>query len=114
MAETHMLRVSAGVVAAVLAVLLPVITSTEPVQAAFPGANGKIFYEHNNRIWSMNPNGTGQTELVGTNDYNYELQPAVSPDGFKIAYEYAHDIWVMNSDGTSPRPLTDQWNTGAD
>jgi hypothetical protein len=81
MAKTNILRVSAGVVAAVLAVLLLVITSTEPVEAAFPGTNGKIFYEHNGRIWSMNPDGTGQTELVGTNDKNYELQPAVSSDG---------------------------------
>src|SRR5215208_2971133 len=117
MAKTSTLRLAAVVAAAVLGTLLLLhIVDTKPAQAAFPGPNGSIAFDRtgNGSIWTMKPDGTGQTELVGNNDGNWELRPAVSPDGKKIAYEYGHDIWVMNSDGSNPRQLTDQSNTSSD
>src|SRR5688572_17563925 len=74
------------------------------VQAAFPGQNGKIAYERDGDIWSMNPDGTAQTNLTNTPDA--EFQPAWSPDGTKIAFARAEDIWVMQADGTGAVNLT--------
>ena len=79
-----------------------------PAEAAFPGANGKVFFESSrtgsSQIFSMNPNGTVQTNITRDRSLNEE-DPAVSPSGLKIAYEYAREVWVMNSDGTGKRKV---------
>jgi Tol biopolymer transport system component len=108
MTKTNTLSLSAVVAAMILAaLLLLMIVDIRPVEAAFMGTNGRIFYEHNGSVWSINPDGTAPTELVGNDDNNYELDPAISPDGTKVAYIYDETIWVMHSDGTNPRQLTD-------
>jgi Tol biopolymer transport system component len=84
----------------------------QPARAAFRGANGKIAFvsnrDGNDEIYSVNPDGKGQTRLT-YNTYEDE-NPAWSPDGSKIAFERFIDsqwqIYVMNADGTEQRPLT--------
>ena len=47
------------------------------------GTNGKIAFERAGNIWTMNANGTGQTQITtGGNTY----APSWRPDGKKIAY----------------------------
>jgi Tol biopolymer transport system component len=57
----------------------------------------------NNEIYTMNPDGTGQTRL--TNTTTDERFPAWSPDGSKIAFQsFAQNgngqVYVMNADGS--------------
>jgi Tol biopolymer transport system component len=88
----------------------------DAAQAAFPVAtNGSITYQRFGdgavgfEIWSMNPDGTGQRNLV--NSPEYEVNPSYSPDGRKIVFARAiesenTDIWVMNADGSGQVRLT--------
>jgi Tol biopolymer transport system component len=84
-------------------------------EAAFRGDNGKIFFESDrtgsSQIFSMIPNGTGQTNITKNRSLN-EADPAVSPNGKKVAYEYNREVWVMNADGTDKRKVVG--NTGGD
>jgi uncharacterized repeat protein (TIGR01451 family) len=78
---------------------------------AFPGANGKILYTDStsggsHRVFSMNPDGTGQAQIgtiVGDN-------PSWSADGRKIAFEGFFSgqagIFVVNADGSAPTRVT--------
>jgi hypothetical protein len=66
-------------------------------------------FEDYGRIWSIHPDGTQQTELVGPDALHQT--PAWSPDGQKIAFSSyrgsnSPQIWVMNSDGTSQTQVT--------
>jgi dipeptidyl aminopeptidase/acylaminoacyl peptidase len=93
------------------------LASTKPAEAAFPGSNGKIYFYHNasSSVWSMNPDGTGKTELLGTDSVDSETNPAVSPDGARIAYVYANnDIHVMNADGGGVKRITTDGNDNQD
>jgi hypothetical protein len=83
-------------------------------QAAFPGANGKIAFERVARVWTMQPDGTGQTQLTNVQD----IGPEWSPDGQKIVYLLdrspcqggdpvrCEDIITMNADGSGATNLT--------
>jgi hypothetical protein len=65
-----------------------------------------------NDIFSVNVDGTGQTQLTNTAD-EYEFAPNYSPDGSKVIYSKADssfeivDLWTMNADGSSEAQLTD-------
>jgi Tol biopolymer transport system component len=97
------------------AIMLVCIAAAEPAGAAFRGANGKIFFEStrtgSSQIFSMNPNGSGVTNVTSNRSLNEE-NPAVLPSGLKVAYEYAREVWVMNVDGTGKRRVVG--NTGGD
>ena len=75
---------------------------------------GRILYaradttERIGRIWVMNPDKTGQTQLTfGNGDDDY---PAWSPDYQKIAFmskrRGAWEIFIMNADGSGQTPIT--------
>jgi hypothetical protein len=104
-------------VAAILATTLLLGTGitllwTQPVWAAFPGANGKIAFESWDGDWEifvMNADGSGVTQL--TYNQAHEHMPAWSPDGSSIAFEGDRggnaEILVMNADGSRQIQLTD-------
>jgi len=81
---------SARVCAAVLAAGMLALAGTEPAEAAFPGANGKILFvstrDGNGELYTMNPNGSLQQRIT--------ISPAedtfatFSPDGTKLLVTY--------------------------
>lgn len=101
--------------AAILALCLLVLVAVQPAEAAFPGANGKVFFEStrtgSSQIFSMNPNGSEQTNITRDRTLN-QANPAVSPNGRLIAYQYAREVWVMKVDGTNKRRVVA--NAGTD
>ena len=111
-----------GAAVAALVTLGAGIAAITPAQAAWSGANGRIAFTTNRdgnlEIYSMAPDGSGQTNLTG--DPAADQDPAWSPDGSRIAFASTRDgnhldIWVMNADGTSPvnlTPLPDSTESG--
>ena len=67
-------------------------------------ATGKIAYERDSKIWTMNADGSGQAEFSGITSPT-AAAPAWSPDGTKLAFSNG-DIWVINADGTNERRVT--------
>ncbi|MGH8571153.1 MAG: TolB family protein, partial [Gammaproteobacteria bacterium] len=95
-----------------------------PAQAAFPGANGKVFCEGLNdreantgdlELFSINPDGSAYTLVtnngprvdpsVGTG-FLGDQNPAVSPDGKRVAWSTSRHggshIYIKSADGTGP------------
>lgn len=96
-----------GVVAAVLGIAALAISMSDPGDAAFPGANGKIVYTYGNPyggggVWTANADGSSPTPLTSANsDYG----PTYSPNGAQIAFGRENGIAVMNSDGSGQTQL---------
>ncbi|MFE3170661.1 hypothetical protein ACFXPA_05715 [Amycolatopsis sp. NPDC059090] len=78
-----------------------------PAQAAFPGDNGKIFFEQSGAILSMSPDGTGVAAVTSGQD---STLPRVSADGTKVAFERRVgpdvQVFTMNPDGTEVTQIT--------
>jgi WD40-like Beta Propeller Repeat len=95
-------------------VLLIVALTAPPAQATVPGANGRIAFSSLRGfmdIYSMNADGSGQTNLTHNGDTKFFRDPAWSPDGTRIAFDRGHDggdfeIVVMNADGSGQNNLT--------
>src|SRR5258707_4412565 len=93
-----------GGVAALAAAIcfgLLAVAMSQPGDAAFPGANGKVAYSYGDAytgsIWSANADGGLPTMLTnGTQDY----APSYSADGGRIAFERENGVAVMNANGT--------------
>jgi Tol biopolymer transport system component len=77
--------------------------------AAFSGQNGKIFYEQNGDIWSVNPDGTGAVDLT-PGYYVSEQRPFPSADGHHVVFQTFRNrgwnIFSMNADGSNPVAVT--------
>jgi len=103
-----------GLVIATSATIVVLVVATKPVGAAFPGSNGKIAFHSassivggdpsttDTEIFTMNPNGTGLTQLTANavQDFN----PAWSPDGTEIVFEHRNpddEIYKMAADGSN-------------
>ena len=88
--RTNLLKATLLIVTGVLAACLVALVGTaEPVKAAFPGENGKIFFysdrDGNEEIYSMNADGSGQTNI--TNDAAYDANPDWGP--LATRYDFA-------------------------
>lgn len=78
------------------------------------GGPGKIAFSNNGDIYTMHPDGSGQTNLTGEEfgDEFYEVDPAFSPDGKRIAFAsdrgdgFDFDIYIMDPDGSAVKRLT--------
>jgi Tol biopolymer transport system component len=66
---------------------------------------GKIAYVRDNKIWTMNDNGTNQAEFTGITQPT-PFNPAWSPDGSKLAFVSNGEIWKINADGTNEQRVT--------
>jgi Tol biopolymer transport system component len=93
---------------AVAATLLP----AAPTHASFPGQNGKIAFASNRdgnwEIYSMNPDGSDQTNL--TNNPATDWEPTWSRDDTKIAFVSSRGggnsrLFVMDADGSNVRQI---------
>ena len=82
---------------------------------------GKLVFTRGNRIWVINPDGTGLSQLTGVAGRDpgtaFDDQAAKSPDGQKVvsrrATASAAALWVVDADGRNPVQLTSAWPTSA-
>ena len=97
---------------------------------AFPGQNGKlVFYKRSEppgnswALWTINPDGSGQTQLTHLGAGRFAWRPQWSPDGTKILFEgdavnsgcsgraaSEPEIYVVNADGSAMQRLTNLGN----
>jgi Tol biopolymer transport system component len=96
-------------------VIASLVAAVRPAQATYPGSNGKIAFHSNEAgnqdIWTMNPDGTGKTNLTA-NSAAADVTADWSPDGQKIAFVSRRDggnreIYVMEASGSNQTRLTD-------
>ena len=89
------------------AVALALVALPASAQAAYPGSNGKLAFVRDNQIWTINANGTGETQL--TSGTASSTEPDWSPDGARILYARRTscgtncsigEVRVMNADGS--------------
>jgi hypothetical protein len=97
------------------------LLATPPAQGAFPGQNGKIYFQacdvpcSGYDVYAVNPDGSGLenvtdvvTDPPGPPDSAWD--PSVSADGKVMAFgvdsQASAEIWVMNTDGTGAHQLT--------
>jgi hypothetical protein len=69
-----------------------------PAHAAFPGQNGKIAFTNGDNpsgVWTMNPDGTGQTFLRSGGE------PAWSAGGTELLFTRGYDVLRMPASGSS-------------
>jgi Tol biopolymer transport system component len=102
-----------GLVVAILAAVVLALPSFS--LASFAGQNGKVFYEKEGDVWSVNPDGTGAVDLTpGT--LGAEQRPTPSPDGERVVFQtFSNEGWYvgrgwnifsMNADGSNQVNLT--------
>ncbi|MFF5247529.1 TolB family protein [Streptosporangium sp. NPDC000095] len=92
----------------VLASCVTGLLTASPAHAAYPGANGKIYFLYNEDIYGVDADGTNPVQLTNTPAAEREL--SVSADGLKIVFlrcsSTSADVYSMNADGTGVTQLT--------
>jgi WD40-like Beta Propeller Repeat len=88
--------------------LLCLLMLGPPAHAAFPGANGKIAFQRNGNIWTIDSNGSNPTELTNASGTNQDA--GWSSDGSRIAFSTNRDgnyeIYVMTGEGLGESRVT--------
>jgi Tol biopolymer transport system component len=92
-----------GVLAS-MALLLNLLAA-DAAYAAFSGANGRIAFVDNGKIWTVNPDGSAPQQLTSPASPLTDRNPSWSPDGTRIAFDRGQpsstrDLYVVNADGT--------------
>jgi dipeptidyl aminopeptidase/acylaminoacyl peptidase len=98
------------------AVVLGLLLVPGPAQAAFPGQNGKIAFSRGTSIWTVNPDGSGRTQITSG---GYDFGPRWSPDGRQITFTSTradanpftctscrYEVFVVDADGSDLRRVT--------
>jgi len=81
-------------------------------QAEAQATNGRIAFTSDSTIYTINPDGSGITQLTPSGSGTFDRLPAWSPDGTKIAFGRttfqisAPEIYVMNADGSNQTRIT--------
>ncbi len=121
-AKNFSLKILAAALAIAVALsVLVLLAATQPVEAAFPGTNGRIVFERDPdgfrgpkdpEIYSINFKGENLKRL--TDNATGDTGPAFSADGKKIVYSggrkgpasYSADIFVMDANGSEKTRVT--------
>jgi len=107
-----MKRYTLLLIGVLLALVALVGGAAMPVDAAFPGINGKIAFVTNRTgdfdIYTMHADGTAVTRM--TEGRAQDFNPVWSPNGLRIAFTRVHldnsmGIYVMNADGSGQQML---------
>jgi len=114
-------RNGVGLLLALITLAAVWVSSSLPAGAAFPGRNGLIAFwggdgVNNPQIYTMNPDGTGITNLSGSPG-TFDALPRWSPDGTKLVFSRTDgqtplNLYRMNADGSNVVRLTNSPNTG--
>ena len=78
----------------------PTFGETDP---AWSPDGTRITFVRTGDVWSMNADGTGQTQLTTTGGTN---GPSFTSDGLKIVFATFNDVWIMDANGANPANLT--------
>jgi tol-pal system beta propeller repeat protein TolB len=89
--------------------LLALVMAPAASQATFPGDNGKLVFASNERLFTIDPDGSNLTRIPTTSCEG--LEPDWAPDGRRIGFiercgpSGSFDISVVNVDGTGLKRL---------
>jgi hypothetical protein len=103
----------------VLLASLLALTTASSAHATSPGANGKIAFESfrnsNNDIYTINPDGSGLTNLTASPSFG-ELRPSWAPDGGLVNFIRCTpcEQFTINSDGSGLASFPEPVNIGAE
>lgn len=93
-----------GLVAALLLVLvLPGVVPS--ARADFAGRNGRLVFQRNGDLYTVQPNGTGLHRLTTQGGST----PRWSRDGKQIVFVRGTSIWIMSADGSHQRKIAEGW-----
>jgi Tol biopolymer transport system component len=70
--------------AVLLACAVALLVVSRQSEVTFPGKNGRITYESNGVIYTINPDGSGKVKVTNTSTAGYSID--YSPTGKKITY----------------------------
>jgi len=93
------------------------VGSTRPALATFPGANGRIVFQHGgpSDLFTMEPDGTGVLALTESTR-RQEREPAWSPDGATVAFSKDQprgnwNVFTKAADGSGLTQITRRGGT---
>ena len=95
-----------------IGVLVVCLLWAPTAHATFPGQNGKLAFESDGTIYSVNRDGSALTPL------GFGFDPAWSPDGTRIAFAVSgtssepYRIYVMDSDGSDRQLIAEHSTPG--
>jgi Tol biopolymer transport system component len=87
------------------------VAAAFPVQATFPGKNGRIAFLLGPDIYTMKPDGSDIRQLTHLTSDTSAFFEAWSPDGKQIVFNefrppnFRGELWLMNADGGNQHPL---------